>query len=352
MKTLNKLLITAIVTVILIGCSQSHKSESTEWKEEVLEESYEESYDEYDPYDSYEAEESVPQAARSKDTKTATTGVQEGRKDVNLVISSSAATDLNIDPSRKIIRTADVKFRVDNVASATYDIEQIVAKTGGWVTYSNLVSEKTYLWQTAISEDSSIVMSKYVVKNTIIIRTPWQKLDTTLKALVPLIDYLDYRVIKAEDVTFSILAEKLKQKRLADYNARMKRYAETKNSTMSEITYAEQQILAQQEQADNSLIEELKQEDNIQFSTITIEIYETEQFEQRVIPNPEEIKEYKPGFGKRLLKALNVGWIIIQEVILAIISLWSIFLLGFGIYYSIRFIIKYFRNKRKNRKVQ
>jgi len=330
-----------VVATVILGCSGGQSGD----KQYVSDaRNYETTESDYDETEYSAAEESMPSIAGKTSQKTQTSRSQG----LEYIISSSAASNNpNIDENRKIIRKADLQFRVQNVAAATYSVENIVVKFGGWVSYSNLYSQELSRQQIKISEDSSLVLSRYVVRNSIIVKTPYTSLDTTLKALVPLIEYLDYRVINAEDVTFSLMAEKLKQKRLEEYNARMQKHTVEKPAKMQDLTEAERQILQQKERADEAYIKELKLMDDIMYSTITIEMYETEKTEQFMIANPEIIKEYKPGFGKRLISSLKTGWIIIQEIILVIMNLWSVILLGFGIYFFVRFIIRKFSRKTK-----
>lgn len=179
------------------------------------------------------------------------------------------------------------------------------------------------------------------------IRAPFTSMDTILRSLVPLIEHLDHRIINAEDVTLSILSEKLRQKRYAEYNSRMKRHTDTGTSKLKDLTEAEQEILSQQLQADASMIEELKLNDDIRNCTIKLDIYETEKFEKYLIPNPDEIQKYKPGFGKRFVQSLKTGWIIIQEILIGITKLWGIVVLGIGLYLLISFLIKRFSGKNK-----
>src|SRR5689334_4249350 len=56
------------------------------------------------------------------------------------VVSSSAAVESLKDSARKFIRTSDMKFRVKDVAKATYQIEDITRSFNGFVTYTHLES--------------------------------------------------------------------------------------------------------------------------------------------------------------------------------------------------------------------
>ncbi len=137
------------------------------------------------------------QAMEEKSSLADTTGI--GNRVLGN-ISSSAAVVNSKDTTHRFIRTADLKFKVKSVVKATYTIEDIVARQGGFVTYTNLGSQINYSTTTAISADSSLVTNWYTVTNTLVLRVPNVKLDTTLKLIGRTIDFLDYRVIKAEDV--------------------------------------------------------------------------------------------------------------------------------------------------------
>lgn len=349
MKTLKNVLAAVLFAAMITACSsyESDEDRSTQSEQFVSEK---ESYDLRDESteEAFNSPTSVVES-REMNKKSNTTGNLQQNVDYALIVSSTAASDVNIDEHRMIVRKADMKFRVKNVAQSTYAIEQITVRQGGWVAQTNLWSEPLSEHKIRISEDSSLVITRYVVKNTIILRVPYTALDTTLRSFVPLIDYLDYRIIQAEDVTLQQLAEQLKQKRLADYNQRMRRHADTKTSRLMDVTEAERQILLQQERADAAYIEELKLYDNIKYSTISIDIYETEKFEQMMVSNPDEIKSYRPGFWKRFVQSVSAGWIIIQEIVLFIIRLWGLIVVAIGIFFLVKFLKKRFRSKKSDR---
>ena len=119
------------------------------------------------------------------------------------VLSSSAAVE-KPDSKRQFIRTADVKFRVKNVPQSTYAIENATTKNGGFVIYTNLQSSISERETSKISPDSLIETTKYSVENNITIRVPNTQLDTVIKTIAKQIDFLDYRVIKADDVSLQL----------------------------------------------------------------------------------------------------------------------------------------------------
>ena len=353
MKPFKKNVIIALVSVLILSCSHSQKDynyDKTESSPNTEKSSDGDAYYDDMAYEEESDNDYYASKSSSKPASAPSTTRQSGNNtgvDYGMIISSSAATDVNIDSKRKIVRTADMSFRTPNVAMSTYALEHIIARFGGWVSTSYLSSSELMNYKVKVSADSTLVVRKYVVSNTMVIRTPFESLDTTLKSIVPLIEYLDYRNITAEDVTFKQLEKELQQKRLAEYNARMKRHASATGSRLSDVTEAERQILLQQEKADAAMIEELKIFDRILYSTINIHMYESEKYEYTMIANPEEIESYKPGFGIRLLESLKNGWFIIQEIIIALMNLWGVVLLGILVFIGVRYVSrKYFRKNK------
>ena len=120
-------------------------------------------------------EEAVESASTSSDAKEAT--------------SSSAAVEPK-NSKRKVIRTADIKFKVKNVPKTTYAIEDATTKFGGFVTYTNLESKISNQDETKVSPDSTLITTKYTVENNITIRVPNTRLDTVIKTIAKQIDFL------------------------------------------------------------------------------------------------------------------------------------------------------------------
>ncbi len=108
----------------------------------------------------------------------------------NGFISSSAAK-VNADTSKKFIRTADIKFRVENVYTATIGIENITSKFNGYVGYTKLYSDVNYTTLTPVSADSSLETVWYTVVNTMVIRVPNTELDTAIRSISKHIDFLE-----------------------------------------------------------------------------------------------------------------------------------------------------------------
>jgi Domain of unknown function (DUF4349) len=247
-------------------------------------------------------------------------------------ISSSAAVEKSTDPERKFIRTADVKFKVKNVINTTTDVENICTAQGGFVIYTNLASNIDEHTETPISTDSLLETTLYTVTNKMTLRVPNTKLDTILKDIAKSVDYLDYRIIKADDVSLQILANDFTEKRATNNYSRITNDIESNRKKLSETTNAEEVVLSKQEQADNAKIANLSLRDQIKFSTINLSIYQRQGIKRAVIFNENNTNKYEIGFGYKLLEGFAYGWNLLKSFFVVLSKLCSIFLCGFLVY--------------------
>ncbi|KIA86446.1 DUF4349 domain-containing protein [Flavobacterium sp. AED] len=251
----------------------------------------------------------------------------ESSTKVTDAISSSAAIDKKGD-NRKFIRTADLKFKVKNVPQSTYAIENATNKFGGYVTYTNLQSTISDQIETKISQDSILETTKFSVENSITIRVPNTKLDTLIKVIAKQIAFLDYRLIKADDVSIQMIKNQLTQNRKANHQKRLEKAIDTKGKKLNDITIAESDLENQKEQNDSSTIENISLQDQVNLSTIKLQIYQPESLKQEKIANTKDKSNYQNNIGIEILDALKNGWYMLKEIIIFIFNLWAILLIG------------------------
>ncbi len=250
--------------------------------------------------------------------------------------SSSAASENNKDPAHTFIRTADLKFKVQDVVRSTADIEQITVQQGGFVTFTNLASEKENVTTVPVSKDSALETTWFGVTNSMTLRVPNLRLDTTLKEIARTVDYLDFRVIKADDVALKILSNELTQKRLSHQNERLLNAIDTRRSKLPETTAAEEKAGGKLEDKDHAMLANLSMKDQIRYSTVTLHIYQRQGARKELVAIQKEIPAYIPPFGTRLVEAVQSGWTILLELLLFVIRLWPLLLAGSVAYYIFR----------------
>lgn len=281
----------------------------------------------------------------NKDARSPSSTAQNA-PEVTKVISSSAASIGKIDSVKKLIRKADLKFRTQNVVNSTYALENLTRHFDGYVSYTNLVSSVRLTEETKISEDSLIESTYYTVSNTMTIRVPVKNLDTMLKSMVILIDFLDYRTITAEDVTFRLMSKELERKRNELYNLRISNAAANSSSNLNMQVNAAESQLQKQIGTDEAKIEMLKIFDDIEYATISLEMYGREKIKHEVLADKKNINSYKPGFGRKIGIALNSGLNFIENFILVLFAIWPLYILGGITLIIIRIVRKINKNKK------
>ena len=252
---------------------------------------------------------------------------EEAVTDSTSVVSSSAAVE-NKNSNRKFVRTADVKFKVKNVAKSTYAIEDATTKFGGFVTYTNLQSNIHSEDKTKVSQDSSLVTTKYKVDNNITIRVPNTKMDTVIKTIAKQIHFLDYRIIKADDVSLQMLSNELAQKRSNSSEKRLENAIDSKGKKLNQVVKAEETLDAKKEQNDASKLQNLSLQDQVNFSTLTLNIYQDESIKQEMVANEKSINAYRPNIGLQIWDSLKTGWFMLENIVSFIVVLWPFVLIG------------------------
>jgi hypothetical protein len=246
---------------------------------------------------------------------------------VGVGTTSSNAAVVKKESNRKFVRTADLKFKVKNVAKSTYAIENIVAKNGGFVTFTDLKSTVNEKSETKISQDSTLETTRFTVDNTITLRVPNTQLDTVLKSMVKEVAFLDSRLIKADDVALQLLSNKMAQKRLTSHQKRLEKGIDTKGKKLNDITNAEDKVLDRETESDETVLKNLSLEDQVNFSTVTLYLYQRESVLQEMVANEKSINAYRPHIGLQILDGLKTGWFMFEAIIAFIVQLWSIIVL-------------------------
>lgn len=259
---------------------------------------------------------------------------------IGKVLPTSSAALNRLDSTHMFIRTADVRCRVNEVADATYDVEDVVRDLGGYVSDTKLASTQTWQQSTQISDDSIKQVMHYQVSNTITIRVPARNLDSLLRALVPLVQYMDYRNVNVNDITLEQLAQQLEQKRLAVYNSMIKDKVIDETNKPDKIMNAADAILAKQAQADNAFLESLRLKDQVAYATLNLQLYQPETSEIAVLFREKPMEPYDPGIGERIGNAAYAGWKGFSYLLAGIVLLWPLWVIGAGVFIFVRWQIR------------
>jgi hypothetical protein len=258
----------------------------------------------------------------------------EVAKDINL--------NTNAPKDKKMIKTADVRFKVNHVLKATETIEDLTTHFGGYVTYSNLRNQQQNYRRSVISRDSILISKEIVVENDIMLRIPNDKLDSLIRDMNKLVVFLDYRTIKLDDVTYRYAANQKRTSTLQKYQQRQTKHIDTKGAKLKEAANAEETVLNSQLEADDLNIKNQELEDQLKYCSLIIYIYQKPLIIRETIANFDYESSFKPSIFKRLLNSIVQGWGILEEIIVFLVRIWGILLLIFGAIVGYKMAIKKF----------
>ncbi|WP_309641503.1 DUF4349 domain-containing protein [Flavobacterium sp.] len=231
-------------------------------------------------------------------------------------------------PQRKFIRTADFQFKVKNVSKSTNIIENTTRRYGGFVAASHLESTINQELSTKISQDSTLETTKYTVENNITLRVPNTQFDTVVKNIEKEIAFLNSRNIKQDDVALQLLSNEMAQRRNNTHQKRLENAIDTKGKKLNQIINSEDKVDETNAEHDAKKIENLALQDQVNFSTITLKIYQRETIKQEVVANEKDAHAYQPQLGIQLLDSIKSGWYILESLLVFVAQIWSLILLG------------------------
>lgn len=325
-----------IITIVMMSCGGSRKDAVSDSQKQETSSEKSKDDDMLVDEEEYSVQSSAtPSGARNEG------GGKENQDDFSKMVSSSAAQLSRHDSIRKLIRTAELKFRAVDVVETSYKIEDIVKLNGGFVESTYLRSEITNTETTRVSTDSLLESVHYELNNDIVFRVPVENLDTTLKSIAPMIEFLDYRNVKAEDVSLTYLRKQLEKKRLDLYNIQVSGL--TTSGTNGDRLAAMESQLEKQIQNDESMLERLEMDDKVRYATVSLHIYGREKVKNTLLPDQQKTDSYKPGFGRQLIDALERGWTFLNNLIMALVSIWPLWLAAAVVWIVIK------RYKRRNK---
>lgn len=235
---------------------------------------------------------------------------------------SNDITKLN-SASRKRVKTADVRCRVNNVFAATSGMEQLVTRLGGIVVESNLQNESVQHFNLPYTADSVKRVQLYTPIADLTLKVPVEHLDSVVYALTSNAAYIDHRVVKDQDMTLKYLANALKreQHELQD-EKQAKVTPAKKGTTLDVVQYKDQKVdAAIDQQMDN-----LQINDDVAYSTFTVQLFQPQITDEQIVINPEQLT--RAGFGTELLTALRNGADIFRNILLFFIQLWPFLLVA------------------------
>lgn len=228
---------------------------------------------------------------------------------------------------KRFIKNADVEMEVKDVYDATIAIEKNLKEIGGFVTNSKMNALISSEEMFAISDNEAKLVKKFRQVNTMEVKVPTVKLGEFLDFVNKSNLFLHTRNISAEDVSSNIMMAKLEEKRMQKTE---KNIEKIKNNS-EKVSLADGNLQEQNIQK----LETFNLNDNLKYSTVTLNLSEpSDRISTIAIANSKNYdNQYRYNFIYDVKNAIVEGFYLIQQLIVALFTMWPFILIAGLVFY-------------------
>ena len=256
-------------------------------------------------------------------------GCNSEKKDeaADISILKSEVNQADSSSTAKIIKTADIRFRVKDAWKTKREISARIKQYGGTLVEAAVENRIQQQDKVKYSADSLSEITLYNTEGRITAKIPAENLDQFTDDIVAHADFVDQQSLLFDDQSIDYLANKAK--------ARNRSEAVT---SISKNDVKEKNVISKTLDLKDAYVD--KQTSNFQIdskvksSTVTLSFYQGNTIKKIMIAN-DNLGDYRPGFLKRLSLSLLNGWFILTEFLLILANIWTLIVLALVIYFGI-----------------
>jgi hypothetical protein len=232
----------------------------------------------------------------------------------------------------KIIKTADMRFRVKDVQNTKEQLSKTIKAEGGTVAEFSIESTIQETDKVKQSTDSLKEITSYRTQGYLVAKVPSEKLDEFTNTIAKMAVFVDNQSMKMDDQSIAYLSNKLKAQNRVDAIEKINKVATKKSANVESSLYIKDDYV-------DKRIENMQIDSRVKFSTITLNFYQDNTVKTMIVAN-DNLYDYRPAFINRLWLGIVNGWTIFKEIIIAISNLWMLVLVGIVAFFAIKYFIR------------
>ncbi|GGH16039.1 MULTISPECIES: DUF4349 domain-containing protein [Pedobacter] len=234
--------------------------------------------------------------------------------------------------TEKIVKTADMRFRVKDVQKTKEQLSKTIKAEGGTVAEFSIESIIQETDKVKQSTDSLKEITSYRTQGYLVAKVPSDKLDDFTNTIAKMAVFVDNQSMKMDDQSIAYLSNKLKAQNRIDAIEKINKVASKKSANVESSLFIKDDYV-------DKRIENMQIDSRVKFSTITLNFYQDNTVKTMVVAN-DNLYDYRPSFVNRLWLGIINGWTIFKEIIIAISNLWVLILVGALAFLAIRHLIR------------
>lgn len=203
----------------------------------------------------------------------------------------------------KIIKSANVRYKVVDVKQATRKIKRISQNYSSYI--SNLRFENNL----------------YKKENRFTLKVPSKDFDAIMDSINTVAEFIEYENITTKDVTSEFIDVEARLKTKLEVKDRYESILRTKAKSVEELLNVEEKLQHIQEEIESSQGQLKYLSNKVAFSTIQIDLYETVEYK-------EEPNQYEKSFLSELKDGFVSGWDILKLVFVGLVYIWPFIIIG------------------------
>jgi hypothetical protein len=207
--------------------------------------------------------------------------------------------------AEKIIKTADMRFRVKDVQNTKEQLSKTIKAQGGTVAEFSIESTIQETDKVKQSTDSLKEITSYRTQGYLVAKVPSEKLDEFTNTIAKMAVFVDNQSMKMDDQSIAYLSNKLKAQNRVDAIEKINKVASKKSANVESSLYIKDDYVDRK-------IENMQIDSRVKFSTITLNFYQDNTVKTMIVAN-DNLYDYRPAFINRLWLGIVNGWTILKK---------------------------------------
>ena len=231
----------------------------------------------------------------------------------------SEKSEVKIDKTKplnlKIIRSANVKYKVKDVKLISKKINNLVNTQNGYIS------------------DMRFSNNLYRKDNRFTIKIPQVKFNFIMDSISKFAEFIDYENITSKDVTEEFVDLETRLKTKLEVKKRYETILRKRAKSIEDILATEEKLRIIQEEIEASQGRLKYLTNKVSLSTIEVNLYETVEYKDEPI-------SYSQTFLSKIKNGFSFGWDLIENIIIGAIYIWPLIIIAI-----VGFI--YFKRRRR-----
>lgn len=240
----------------------------------------------------------------------------------------------------KIIKTADMKFRVKDVQKTKEKLSAVLKAEGGTIAEFSISSNIQRTEKVKHSTDSLLELISYRMEGVLLAKVPSEKLDDFTNKVAKMAVFVDEQSMKFDDQSLDYFTNELKSNNRRE--AALVIEEKKAKQRPADVGKTVEQELALKDEYVDQKIQNMAIDGRVQYSDISLSFYQDNSVKQIIVGN-DQLSDYRPPFFQRVVLNLENGWYIFKEFILLLFNMWSILVLIAAGYFGFR----YYKRRKK-----